>query len=91
MNKLRKALYMLGTVMLSTVGMGQSPGALSVQNVSPTVIEENTPLYLEHATVINQQSAQQKVQLSWHESHHSHYSHESHDSHYSHRSHHSGY
>ena len=60
MNKLVKALYMLGTAMLSTVGMGQYPGEMSVQNVSPTVIEENTPLYLEHATVINQQSAQQR-------------------------------
>ena len=91
MKKLLNALYILGSVMLSTVGMGQSAGAIAVQNVSPLVITETTPLYLEHATVINQQRSQQNVQLSWHESHSSHYSHESHESHYSHRSHHSGY
>jgi hypothetical protein len=84
MKKLLKALYMLSTVILSTVGIGHSAGALTMQNANPLVIKENTPLYLEHVSAINQSN----VQIADHESH---YSHQSHESHYSHRSHYSGY
>lgn len=89
MKKLLRALYMLGTVALSTVGLGQTVNTYAQQNTLLT-IRENTPLYLEHFSVINQHNAQANVQLADHESHYSHSSHASHDSHYSHRSHYSG-
>ncbi len=88
MKKLFKSLYLVGTIILSTVGLGHSAGAVTIPHNNPLAIHESTPLYLEHASVINQQHAQQNVQLADHESH---YSHSSHDSHYSHRSHYSGY
>lgn len=50
-------------------------------------IQEQSPLYLEHAI---QKMVDQNQQLAWHTSHSSHSSHYSHSSHQSHYSHYSG-
>lgn len=68
----------------AVLGININSSGASLQS-SEVKIKENTPLYLEHASTIQQDQEKNNL-LAWHYSHASHASHASHESHYSHYS-----
>ncbi len=88
---LKKVSLFIGGVVailgISTTGVDANISKQKTESIHQ--VTENSPLYLEHASVFNSQLGNNVY--AWHYSHYSHSSHYSHYSHYSHHSHYSHY